>query len=133
MNGNNTKQIEVSNNGKLEIINTNKIIIATGSEPSVLPSVKVDEKLIVTSTEALELSEIPKHLVVIGGGVIGLEMGTIWRRLGAEVEIIEFLPRILPGMDNEIAEKFMKILQKQGIKFKLGHSVETAKTDNVMF
>jgi dihydrolipoamide dehydrogenase len=124
------KQIEVSNNGKLEIINTNKIIIATGSEPSVLPSINVDEKLIVTSTGALELRKVPKKMIVIGGGVIGLEMGTVWRRLGAEVEVIEYLPRILPGMDNEIADKFMKIMQKQGIKFKLGHSVESAQSSD---
>ena len=123
-------QIEVNNNGKKDIINTNKIIIATGSEPSFLPNINIDEKIIVTSTGALELKAVPKKMTVIGGGVIGLEMGTIWRRLGAEVEVIEYLPRILPGMDSEIAEKFMKILQKQGIKFKLGHSVETAKTDN---
>jgi len=123
-------QIEVNNNGTKDIINTNKIIIATGSEPSFLPNINIDEKIIVTSTGALELKAVPKKMTVIGGGVIGLEMGTIWRRLGAEVEVIEFLPRILPGMDSEIAEKFMKILQKQGIKFKLGHSVETAKTDN---
>jgi len=123
-------QIEVNNNGTKDIINTNKIIIATGSEPSFLPNINIDEKIIVTSTGALELKAIPKKMTVIGGGVIGLEMGTIWRRLGAEVEVIEYLPRILPGMDSEIAEKFMKILQKQGIKFKLGHSVETAKTDN---
>ena len=123
-------QIELSNNGKKDIINTNKIIIATGSEPSVLPNINIDEKTIVTSTGALELKMVPKKMIVIGGGVIGLEMGTIWRRLGAEVEVIEYLPRILPGMDSEIAEKFMKILQKQGIKFKLGHSVETAKTVN---
>ncbi|MDB9998336.1 dihydrolipoyl dehydrogenase [Alphaproteobacteria bacterium] len=123
-------QIEVSNNGKKDIINTNKIIIATGSTPSVLPNINIDEKTIVTSTGALELKMVPKKMIIIGGGVIGLEMGTIWRRLGAEVEVIEYLPRILPGMDSEIAEKFMKILQKQGIKFKLGHSVETAKTDN---
>ena len=123
-------QIELINNGKKDIINTNKIIIATGSEPSVLPNINIDEKTIVTSTGALELKMVPKKMIVIGGGVIGLEMGTIWRRLGAEVEVIEYLPRILPGMDSEIAEKFMKILQKQGIKFKLGHSVETAKTDN---
>ena len=125
-----SNQIELSNNGKKDIINTNKIIIATGSEPSVLPNINIDEKTIVTSTGALELKMVPKKMIVIGGGVIGLEMGTIWRRLGAEVEVIEYLPRILPGMDSEIAEKFMKILQKQGIKFKLGHSVETAKTDN---
>ena len=125
-----SNQIELSNNGKKDIINTNKIIIATGSEPSVLPNINIDEKKIVTSTGALELKMVPKKMIVIGGGVIGLEMGTIWRRLGAEVEVIEYLPRILPGMDSEIAEKFMKILQKQGIKFKLGHSVETAKTVN---
>ena len=123
-------QIEVNNNGTKDIINTNKIIIATGSEPSSLPNINIDEKIIVTSTGALELKAVPKKMTVIGGGVIGLEMGTIWRRLGAEVEVIEYLPRILPGMDSEIAEKFMKILQKQGIKFKLGHSVETAKTVN---
>ena len=122
-----SKEIEINNNGKIEIINTDKVIIATGSEASVLPNIKIDEVSIVTSTGALELKKVPKKLIVIGGGVIGLEMGTIWRRLGAEVEIIEFLPRILPGMDNEIAEKFMKILQKQGIKFKLNHSVETTK------
>ena len=122
-----SKEIEINNNGKIEIINTDKVIIATGSEASVLPNIKIDEESIVTSTGALELKKVPKKLIVIGGGVIGLEMGTIWRRLGADVEIIEFLPRILPGMDNEIAEKFMKILQKQGIKFKLNHSVETTK------
>ena len=122
-----SKEIEINNNGKIEIINTDKVIIATGSEASVLPNIKIDEESIVTSTGALELKKVPKKLIVIGGGVIGLEMGTIWRRLGAEVEIIEFLPRILPGMDNEIAEKLMKILQKQGIKFKLNHSVETTK------
>jgi len=122
-----SKEIEINNNGKIEIINTDKVIIATGSEASVLPNIKIDEVSIVTSTGALELKKVPKKLIVIGGGVIGLEMGTIWRRLGAEVEIIEFLPRILPGMDNEIAEKFMKILQKQGVKFKLNHSVETTK------
>ena len=122
-----SKEIEINNNGKIEIINTDKIIIATGSEASVLPNIKIDEECIVTSTGALELKKVPKKLIVIGGGVIGLEMGTIWRRLGAEVEIIEYLPRILPGMDNEISEKFMKILQKQGVKFKLNHSVETTK------
>ena len=102
-------QIEVNNNGTKDIINTNKIIIATGSEPSSLPNINIDEKIIVTSTGALELKAVPKKMTVIGGGVIGLEMGTIWRRLGAEVEVIEYLPRILPGMDSEIVEKFMKI------------------------
>lgn len=104
-----------------------KIIIATGSTPTILPNVDIDETHIVTSTGALDLKKVPKKLIVIGAGVIGLEMGTVWRRLGSEVEVIEFLPRILPGMDNEVADKFMKILQKQGLKFKLSHSLESVK------
>ena len=75
------------------------------------------------------MDKVPQKMVVIGAGIIGLEMGTVWRRLGAEVEVVEYLPRILPGIDDEIAENFMKILQKQGIKFKLGHSVEKAKIE----
>ena len=119
--------IEIVNDNKIDIIHAEKIIIATGSEASHLPNVNIDEKKIVTSTGALELKEVPKKMIVIGAGVIGLEMGTVWRRLGAEVEVIEYLPRILPGMDNEVAEKFMKILEKQGLKFRLGHAVESAK------
>ena len=122
-----SNEIEINNNGKIENINAEKIIIATGSTPTILPNIDIDETHIVTSTGALDLKKVPKKLIVIGAGVIGLEMGTVWRRLGSEVEVIEFLPRILPGMDNEVADKFMKILQKQGLKFKLSHSLESVK------
>jgi dihydrolipoamide dehydrogenase len=102
------------------------IVIATGSDSVPLPGVPVDEKQIVTSTGALELEKVPGHLVVIGGGVIGLELGSVWHRLGAEVTVIEFLDRIVPGMDNEIATAFHRILQKQGFKFRLGQKVTGA-------
>ena len=123
-------EIEIMNNEKAEIINADKIIIATGSESTNLPNINVDEKKIVTSTGALELDKVPEKMIVIGAGIIGLEMGTVWRRLGAEVEVVEYLPRILPGIDDEIANNFMKILQKQGVKFKLSHSVEKAQIIN---
>ena len=123
-------EIEIMNNEKAEIINADKIIIATGSESTNLPNINVDEKKIVTSTGALELEKVPQKMIVIGAGIIGLEMGTVWRRLGAEVEVVEYLPRILPGIDDEIAKNFMKILQKQGVKFKLAHSVEKAQIIN---
>ena len=123
-------EIEIMNNEKAEIINADKIIIATGSESTNLPNINVDEKKIVTSTGALELDKVPDNMIVIGAGIIGLEMGTVWRRLGAEVEVVEYLPRILPGIDDEIAQNFMKILQKQGVKFKLSHSVEKAQIIN---
>ena len=116
----------IFNGGKEEVIQGKNIIIATGSKPSNLNNIQIDEKKIVSSTGVLELDKVPKKLVVIGAGVIGLEMGTVWRRLGSEVQIIEFLPRILNGMDSEISDKFMKILVNQGIKFKLGCSVERA-------
>jgi dihydrolipoamide dehydrogenase len=102
------------------------IVIATGSESVPLPGVTVDETRIVTSTGALELTAVPKHLVVIGGGVIGLELGSVWRRLGAEVTVVEFLDRIVPGMDTEVATAFQQILQKQGFKFRLGMKVTQA-------
>ena len=106
-----------------------KILIATGSEPTSLASLPIDEKQIVSSTGALDIPKLPKKLVVVGAGYIGLEMGTVWSRLGAEVEVVDFLPRILPGMDAEIASKFKSILEKQGIKFHLGKGVkEAAKT-----
>ena len=123
-------EIEIMNNEKAEIVNADKIIIATGSESTNLPNINVDEKKIVTSTGALELDKVPEKMIVIGAGIIGLEMGTVWRRLGAEVEVVEYLPRILPGIDDEIANNFMKILQKQGVKFKLAHSVEKAQIIN---
>ena len=119
--------IEITNDNTKDIIHAENIIIATGSEAAHLPNINIDEKKIVTSTGALALNEVPKKMIVIGAGVIGLEMGTVWRRLGSEVEVIEYLPRILPGMDNEVAEKFMKILEKQGLNFKLGHAVESTK------
>jgi len=101
-------------------------VIATGSESVPLKGVTVDEKRIVTSTGALELDQVPAHLVVIGGGVIGLELGSVWHRLGAAVTVIEFLDRITPGLDNEISKAFQQVLTKQGFAFKLGHKVTGA-------
>jgi dihydrolipoamide dehydrogenase len=107
---------------------TKSIVIATGSESTPLPGVPVDETRIVTSTGALELSEVPKRLVVIGAGVIGLELGSVWHRLGAEVTVIEYLPRIVPTLDADVAKDFMRILEKQGLKFRLGSKVTRAVT-----
>ena len=105
------------------------IVIASGSESTPLKGVEVDEKRIVTSTGALELESVPKHLVVIGAGVIGLELGSVWRRLGAEVTVIEFLDGILPGMDGEVRKQFERILAKQGMKFRLKSKVTAATPD----
>jgi dihydrolipoamide dehydrogenase len=116
-------KIEVSGGGKTQTIETKAIVIATGSDVARLKGVEIDEKRVVSSTGALALSSVPKKLLVVGAGVIGLELGSVWRRLGAEVEVIEFLDRILPGMDNEIARQFQRILQKQGIKFRLSSKV----------
>jgi dihydrolipoamide dehydrogenase len=109
-----------------ETYETKNIVIATGSDSAPLRGVEVDEQRIVTSTGALELPEVPKHLVVIGGGVIGLELGSVWRRLGAEVTVIEFLDRLVPGMDAEIAKQLERILGKQGMKFRLKSKVTGA-------
>ncbi|MBL6595294.1 MAG: dihydrolipoyl dehydrogenase [Candidatus Puniceispirillum sp.] len=106
-----------------------KILIATGSHPSSLPGVTIDEKRIVSSTGALGLEAVPDKLVVIGAGYIGLELGTVWARLGAEVEVVEYLPRILPGMDSEIATKFISIAKKQGLKFRLSTAVKSISAD----
>ena len=114
--------------GKTSTLRADSIVIATGSESTPLPGVEVDEKKIVTSTGALSLGKVPKHLVVIGGGYIGLEMGSVWHRLGAEVTVVEFLDRITPGMDGEISKLFQRVLSKQGFKFKLGTKVTGAKT-----
>jgi dihydrolipoamide dehydrogenase len=103
------------------------IVIATGSDVVALPNIKIDEKLIVSSEGALELSKVPKSMVVIGGGVIGLEMGAVWSRLGAKVTVVEFLDRILPGMDSDCAKEMKKILEKSGIDFKLSTKVTSAK------
>ncbi len=113
--------------GSTQVLETRNIVIATGSESANLPNVTVDEKQIVTSTGALELSGVPGKLVVIGAGVIGLEMGSVWGRLGAKVEVIEYLDRILPGMDGEVAKQMQRILEKQGFKFHLGKKVTAAK------
>ena len=104
-----------------------KILIASGSHASSLPGIDIDETRIVSSTGALALGKVPKKLIVIGAGYIGLELGTVWARLGAEVEVIEYLPRILPGMDAEVAKKFMAIAKKQGLSFRLGTAVKSAK------
>jgi dihydrolipoamide dehydrogenase len=104
------------------------ILIASGSEVTPLPGVAVDEKKIVSSTGALELAEVPKHLVVVGAGIIGLELGSVWRRLGSEVTVVEFLDRITPGVDDEITKQFQRSLTKQGLKFKLSSKVTKAET-----
>jgi len=115
-------------NGGAQTLKTKNILIATGSETTPLPGVEIDEKQIVTSTGALALGKVPKTMVVIGAGVIGLELGSVWSRLGAEVTVIEFLDRILPTMDGEIAKQTQRVLAKQGLKFKLGSKVTGAKT-----
>ena len=106
------------------------ILIAAGSEVTPLPGVTIDEKKIVSSTGALELTEVPKRLVVVGAGIIGLELGSVWRRLGAEVTVVEFLDRICPGIDDEITKFFQRALAKQGLKFKLGSKVTKAETSD---
>lgn len=108
---------------------TKNIIIATGSDVVALPGITIDEKQIVSSTGALTLEAVPKHLVVIGGGVIGLELGAVWGRLGAQVTVVEYLDRILPGMDTELSKEAQKILTKQGMTFKLSTKVASAKVD----
>ena len=118
------------NNNKETIINAEKVVIATGSLPLSLPNIQFDEKVIVSSTGALNLEKVPKKMVVVGGGYIGLEMGSVWSRLGAEVHVVEFLDHITPGMDKEIAQEFMKILKKQGINFHLQHKVENVQKNN---
>jgi len=125
-----SNQISVTSSKNKEIIiETENVIISTGSEPASLPGIKFDEKVIVSSTGALSLNAVPKKMVVIGGGYIGLEMGSVWSRLGSEVHVIEFLDHITPGMDKEISKEFMKILQKQGINFHLENKVESIKKE----
>ena len=119
--------VVVYDQGKKTSYNTKNIVVATGSSAVSLPGVKIDEKNIISSTAALSLNSVPKSLVVIGGGYIGLEMGSVWKRLGAEVTVIENLPFITPGMDREVSNEFQKILTKQGIKFKLNSKVLSIK------
>ena len=119
------------NDNKETIIQTENTIIATGSVPVSLPGIEIDEKVIVSSTGALKLEQVPKKMVVVGGGYIGLEMGSVWSRLGSEVHVVEFLDHITPGMDKEISSEFMKILKKQGINFHMQHKVEKFKKNNL--
>ena len=122
-------EVEVtSENGDSETLKTGAILIATGSDSTPLPGLEIDEKKIVTSTGALTLESVPKHLVVVGAGYIGLEMGSVWARLGAKVTVVEFLDRITPGMDGEVAKAFQKILETQGMTFRLGTKVTGAET-----
>ncbi len=116
--------VEVSGeDGKTQTLEAKSIVIATGSDSAPLPGVTIDEKTVVTSTGALELSKVPEKLLVVGAGVIGLELGSVWRRLGAEVMVVEFLDRILPSTDHDIAKQFQRMLGKQGVSFKLGSKV----------
>lgn len=123
----NSKTIAI-NNGKEEIIiESENTIIATGSKPASLPFIQIDKKRIITSTEALELKEIPKHLIVIGGGVIGLELGSVYARLGAKVTVVEFMDSIIPTMDKSLGKELQKILKKKGFEFFLSHKVMAVK------
>ena len=117
-------KVEVKgNDGKTQILETKNIVIATGSDVTKLKGVEIDEKRIVSSTGALVLDKVPEKMLIIGAGVIGLELGSVWRRLGSQVTVVEFLDRILPGMDGEVAKQFQRILEKQGMTFKLGAKV----------
>ncbi|MBS0234270.1 MAG: dihydrolipoyl dehydrogenase [Proteobacteria bacterium] len=119
-----------SPSGETQTLETKAIVIATGSDVTRLPGIEIDEKRVVSSTGALEFTSVPKKLLVVGAGVIGLELGSVWRRLGSEVLVIEFLPRILPGMDAEVARSFQRILEKQGIAFRLSSKVSGVETSD---
>ncbi len=123
-------QVAVTENGKSErTVSCGRILIATGSDSAKLPGIAVDEKRIVSSTGALALAEVPKRMVVVGGGYIGLEMGSVWARLGAEVTVVEFLASILPNMDAELARVMRRLLEKQGLAFRTGTKVASAKAN----
>lgn len=116
--------------GTSETIDAKNIIIATGSKPSSLPFIKLDKERIITSTEALNLKEIPKHLLIVGGGVIGIELGQVYLRLGAQVSVVEYLDRIIPGMDASLSKELTKVLKKQGMKFYVSHKVKSVERNN---
>jgi len=123
------KQLDVVDaSGKSNRIGATNFIIATGSKPSSLPGIEIDKKRIITSTEALELKTIPNHLVVIGGGVIGLELGSVYARLGAKVTVIEYMNAIIPTMDRALGKELQKVLSKEGFTFLLGHKVQSVKS-----
>ena len=113
--------------GTAETIEGTNIIIATGSKPATLPFINLDKERIITSTEALKLKEVPKHLIVIGGGVIGLELGSVYKRLGAEVTVVEYAPKITPTMDADVSKELQKVLKKQGMKFAISHGVTSVE------
>ena len=121
--------VVVYENGKKTSYKSKNIVIATGSSPSSLPGIEIDEKNVISSTGALSLNQVPKNLLVIGGGYIGLEMGSVWSRLGSNVTVIEYLDHIIPGMDREVSKEFQKILSKQGIKFLLNSKVTGVKSE----
>ena len=121
-------QVKVTkNDGSSEILETKYAIVATGSKPSTLPFITIDKERIITSTEALNLKEIPKHLVVIGGGVIGLELGSVYLRLGSQVTVVEFMDKIIPTMDGSLSKELTKVLKKQGMKFMLSTGVQSVE------
>jgi len=124
------KVLVKAEDGSEQTLEAKNIVIATGSEPSRVPGVEVDQKRIVDSTGALAIPAVPKKLIVIGAGIIGLELGSVWRRLGAEVEVVEYLDRIVPGADGEVATAFQRALTKQGFKFRLGMKVTGAVADD---
>ena len=121
--------IEVASaDGKKETIETGKTIIATGSKPASLPGIEIDKKRVITSTEALEMTEVPKHMVIIGGGVIGLELGSVYARLGSKITVVEFMDRIIPGMDGALSKELQRVLKKNlGFEFLFKHKVTAAK------
>src|SRR2546421_2114624 len=128
-----TGRVEVSSSdGKTQSLETRNIVIATGSDIARLKGIEIDEKRIVSSTGALSLDKVPEKLLIVGAGVIGLELGSVWNRLGSEVVVVEFLDRILPGMDGEIAKQFQRLLEKQGFVFKLGAKVTGVDTSGKM-
>ena len=116
--------------GETRSLSADHIVVATGSRPSSLPGIEIDGSIIGTSTEALSYPSVPEHLVVIGAGYIGLELGSVWARLGAKVTVVEYLDRILPGMDREIADEAQKLLGRQGLDFRLGHKVQSARVED---
>ncbi|MGL4440060.1 MAG: dihydrolipoyl dehydrogenase, partial [Bosea sp. (in: a-proteobacteria)] len=119
-----TGKVQVkADDGTVQALETKNIVIATGSEPANLPGIAIDEKTVVTSTGALELGKVPGKLLIIGAGVIGLELGSVWGRLGSKITVVEYLDRILPGMDTEVAKSFQRILEKQGMEFHLSSKV----------
>ena len=122
--------VVVYENGKKTSYKAKNIVIATGSSPSSVPGIEINEKNIISSTGAISLEKVPKSLIVIGGGYIGLEMGSVWSRLGSQVTVIEYLDHIIPGMDSEVSKEFQKILTKQGIKFLLNNKVTKVKDEN---